>query len=207
MGSIPESGRKLEKIPLGENYLGDKHTSYHHSHFTEGVLSERHCITLGPRPSQDFRVKSRISSRAQLPLLLEYTLLFPEPRMTCRPSSQVSPNQRQHLFPPSTNMILSCSLRHICNRRSFKPSRCLWAPQGQEPCPFCNPCVVSLVSSQMWAGVERKQRANTLEKTLMLGNIRAGEEEGGRGWDGSMVSLTQWTGAWANWEIVKDREA
>ena len=34
------------------------------------------------------------------------------------------------------------------------------------------------------------QRANSLEKTPMLGKI---EEEGGRGRDGWMASLTQWT--------------
>ena len=39
-------------------------------------------------------------------------------------------------------------------------------------------------------------RANSLEKTPMLG--KAGEEAGNRGWDGWMVSPTQWTWAWAN---------
>ena len=36
-------------------------------------------------------------------------------------------------------------------------------------------------------------RANSLEKTLMLGKIEARREEGNRGWDGWMASLTQWT--------------
>ena len=36
-----------------------------------------------------------------------------------------------------------------------------------------------------------------LEKTLMLGNIE-GRRSGSRGWDGSMVSSTQWTWVWAN---------
>ena len=36
-------------------------------------------------------------------------------------------------------------------------------------------------------------RANSLEKTLMLGKIEARREEGNRGWDGWMTSLTQWT--------------
>ena len=31
--------------------------------------------------------------------------------------------------------------------------------------------------------------------------------EGMTGWDGCMASLIQWTWVWANWEIVKDREA
>ena len=44
-----------------------------------------------------------------------------------------------------------------------------------------------------------KQRAtNSLEKALMLGNLRAEGEGGNRGWDGWMASLTQWTWVWAN---------
>ena len=39
--------------------------------------------------------------------------------------------------------------------------------------------------------------------------LKAGGEEGNRGWDGWMASLTQWTWVWANrlWEMGKDREA
>ena len=36
-------------------------------------------------------------------------------------------------------------------------------------------------------------RTDSLEKTLMLGKIEARREEGNRGWDGWMASLTQWT--------------
>ena len=39
-------------------------------------------------------------------------------------------------------------------------------------------------------------RADSLEKTLMLEGLRAGEGDG-RGWDGWMA-LTQWTGVWAS---------
>ena len=38
------------------------------------------------------------------------------------------------------------------------------------------------------------QRADSLEKTLMLGRLRAGGEGGDRGRDVWMASLTQWTG-------------
>ena len=41
------------------------------------------------------------------------------------------------------------------------------------------------------------RRADSLEKTLMLGKIE-GKEEGDREWDGWMVSLTQWIWVWAN---------
>ena len=42
------------------------------------------------------------------------------------------------------------------------------------------------------------QRANSLEKTLMLGNIEARRRRGNRRWDGWMASLTRWTWVWAN---------
>ena len=41
-------------------------------------------------------------------------------------------------------------------------------------------------------------RANSLEKTLMLGKMKAGGEGGNRGWDGWMASLTQLTWVWVN---------
>ena len=41
-------------------------------------------------------------------------------------------------------------------------------------------------------------RAESLEKMLLLRKIEVKGEEGGRGWDGSIASLTQWTWVWAN---------
>ena len=41
-------------------------------------------------------------------------------------------------------------------------------------------------------------RANSAEKTLMLGKTETETEEGGTGWDGWMASPTQWTWVWAN---------
>ena len=41
------------------------------------------------------------------------------------------------------------------------------------------------------------QRADSFEKTLMLGKIEGGERDN-REWDGWMVSLTQWTWVWVN---------
>ena len=41
-------------------------------------------------------------------------------------------------------------------------------------------------------------RANSFEKTLMLGKIEGRKRRGDRGWDGWMVSPTQWTWVWAN---------
>ena len=42
-------------------------------------------------------------------------------------------------------------------------------------------------------------RANSLDKTLMLGKTEDSRGEGdNRGWDGWMASLTQWTWVWVN---------
>ena len=41
-------------------------------------------------------------------------------------------------------------------------------------------------------------RTDSLEKTLMLGKMKAGGEGDNRGWDGWMASLTQWIWIWVN---------
>ena len=41
------------------------------------------------------------------------------------------------------------------------------------------------------------RRAHSLEKTLMLGKMEAGGEEGDRGWDSWMVSSNKWSWVWA----------
>ena len=42
------------------------------------------------------------------------------------------------------------------------------------------------------------RRANSLEKTLMLGKIESRRRRGDRGWDGWMASPIQWTWVWEN---------
>ena len=42
------------------------------------------------------------------------------------------------------------------------------------------------------------RRADSFEKTLMLGKIEGGGERDDRGWDGWMASATQWTWVWEN---------
>ena len=42
------------------------------------------------------------------------------------------------------------------------------------------------------------RRADSFEKTLMLGNIDAGREGDNRGWDGWTASLTRWTWVWVS---------
>ena len=41
-------------------------------------------------------------------------------------------------------------------------------------------------------------RADSFEKTLMLGKIEGGRRRGHRGWDGWMASPTQWTWVWVS---------
>ena len=41
-------------------------------------------------------------------------------------------------------------------------------------------------------------RADSLEKTLMLGRLKMGGERDDRGWDGWMASPNQWTWVWVN---------
>ena len=41
-------------------------------------------------------------------------------------------------------------------------------------------------------------RADSLQKALMLGRLKAGGEGDDRGWDGWMASLSQWTSVWAS---------
>ena len=45
------------------------------------------------------------------------------------------------------------------------------------------------------------RRADSLEKTLMLGKIEGRRRRGRRRWDGWMASRTQWTWVWINSEI------
>ena len=50
-------------------------------------------------------------------------------------------------------------------------------------------------------------KTDSLEKTLMLGKIEGKRRRGGRGWDGWIASLIQWTWTWVNSrEMVRDRE-
>ena len=44
------------------------------------------------------------------------------------------------------------------------------------------------------------QRVDSLEKTLMLGLLRAGGEGDDRGWDGWMASPTRWAWVWVDFE-------
>ena len=56
------------------------------------------------------------------------------------------------------------------------------------------------VHHQMW-------RANSLEKTLMLGKIEGRRSRGDRGWDGDGITDSRDMNLGKLWEIVRDRES
>ena len=66
----------------------------------------------------------------------------------------------------------------------------------KEISPGCSPEGLMLKLKFQYFG-HLMQRADSLEKTLMLGKIEGGRR-GDRGWDGWMASWTQWTWVWIN---------
>ena len=77
-------------------------------------------------------------------------------------------------------------------------------PKGNQSLIFFGRTDVKL---KLWYFGHPMQRADSLEKTLMLGKIEGRRRREDRGWDGWMASLTQWTRVWANSGMVMDREA
>ena len=70
---------------------------------------------------------------------------------------------------------------------------------------------VNIKGNQLWmftGGIDAEAEApyfghlmwttESLEKSLIMGKLRAEKEEGVRGWDGWFTSLMQWTWTWAN---------
>ena len=66
----------------------------------------------------------------------------------------------------------------------------------QEISPGCSLEALMLKVKVQYFG-HLMRRADSFEKTLMLGKIMAGEGDD-RGWDGWMASPTQWTWVWVN---------
>ena len=105
---------------------------------------------------------------------------------------------------PKNLMLLNCgageeSWEYLDNME-IKPV----SPKGNQPWIFIGRTDAEADTPIFWPPM---WRADSLEKTLMLGKIGGNRRRGDRGWDGWIASLLQWTWVWANWEIVKDREA
>ena len=88
-------------------------------------------------------------------------------------------------------VVLEKTLESPLNIKETKPVN----PKGNQPWIFIGKtdaeAEVPIIGCLIW-------RANSLEKTLCWKRLRAGGEEGDRGWDGWMASLTPWTWIWAD---------
>ena len=94
---------------------------------------------------------------------------------------------------PETKIRLTSAftINHTITRRQWKITNPFWRRSaldffGRNDAKAETPVLAHLM-----------QRVDSLEKTLMLGGIGAGEGDD-RGWDGWMASLTRWTWVWVN---------
>ena len=78
----------------------------------------------------------------------------------------------------------------------------VWEKTLESPLDCKEIKLVNIKGNQPWIVIGRivaeMQRADSLEKTLMLGKIEGRRQGGDRGWDGCMASSTQWTWVCAN---------
>ena len=88
-------------------------------------------------------------------------------------------------------VVLKKTLENPLDCKEIKPVN----PKGNQPWIFIRRSDAKSVASILG---QLMQRANSLEKNLMLGKTEAWGEEGEVGWDGWTASLTQWTWVWAN---------
>ena len=88
-------------------------------------------------------------------------------------------------------MVLEQTLKSCLDCKEVKPVN----PKGNQPWIFMEELMLKLklqyFGHLMW-------RADSFEKTLMLGKIEGRGEGDTRGWDGWMASPTQWTWVWVN---------
>ena len=89
-------------------------------------------------------------------------------------------------------VVLEKTLESLLDCKEIKPVH----PKGNQPWIF-----IGRTDAEVEAPIFdhlMMQRANSLEKTLMLGKIEGRGEGDNRGWDSWMASLTQWTWVWAS---------
>ena len=88
-------------------------------------------------------------------------------------------------------VVLEKTLESPLNSKEIKPLN----PKGNQPWIFIGKTDVEAEAPIL---CHLMRRANSLEKTLMLGKIEGGGKGGNRGWNGWNTSLTLWTWVWAN---------
>ena len=90
-------------------------------------------------------------------------------------------------------VVLEKTLESPLGCKEIKPVN----PKGNQPWIFIGRTDAEAETPIVWPPDAKNW---LIGKTLMLGKIEARGEEGDRGWDGWMASLTQWTWVWANSE-------
>ena len=88
-------------------------------------------------------------------------------------------------------VVLEKILESLLDCKEIQPVH----PKGDLSWVFIGRTDVEAETPIFWPPV---QRADSLEKTLMLERLRAGGEGDDRGWDGWMASPTQWTWVWVD---------
>ena len=94
-------------------------------------------------------------------------------------------------------VVLEKTLESPLDSKEIKPTN----PKGNQSLIFTGRTCWSCSSKTLAI------RCDSLEKTPMLGKLRAGGKGGNREWDGWMASSTQWMSLSKLWEIEKDMEA
>ena len=92
-------------------------------------------------------------------------------------------------------VVLEKTLESPLDCKEFQPVR----PKGDQSWISSLEGLMLKLKLQYFGHLMR--RADSLEKTLVLGGLEAGKEGDDRGWDGWMVSPTQWTWVWVNSRI------
>ena len=95
------------------------------------------------------------------------------------------PHSFSHTWLLSTHYVLENNLESPLGSKEIKPVN----PKGNQGLML--KLKLQYFGHLMW-------RVNSLEKTLVLKRLKAKGEEGDRGWDGLMASLTQWTWVWVD---------
>ena len=87
-------------------------------------------------------------------------------------------------------VVLEKTLESPLDSKEIKPVN----PKRNQPWIFIGRTDAKAEAPILWPLM---RKANSLEKTLMLGQLKAKGEEGGRGWNGWMASPIQRTWTWA----------
>ena len=92
-------------------------------------------------------------------------------------------------------MVLEKTTESPLNSKEVKPV----SPKGNQPWTYIGRTDAETDAPILWP--------THWKRPWCWERLKAGGEGGNRRWTGWMASCTHWTWVWADWEIVKDREA